>query len=246
MSDQPQGPRATRPPESEGGGGWKWLVGLVLVALIAGGGYLAWKNFAPSQPSSEVASNAAPSTEPTAAPIQTEPLPSDQATQSETTSAETSAPAPEVQTAANTPTHAPSTHHRAAHAAPQPVPLQVIGVTPASVTTDNSDTIIIPGHRPVWTRAPSAYRLSDLYPERALEGGREGEATVHCTIGNSGALHCAQLSETPANSGFGSAALRISRLFRHAPQLSDGSQAAGTPIDLRVVFRMADDPHRHS
>jgi TonB family protein len=116
---------------------------------------------------------------------------------------------------------------------------------PVTATSQDSEEIVVPGaRRPVWARAPSARRLSSLYPERALEYGREGEASVRCTVQNGGALSCVRVSETPAHAGFGHAALRVARMFRHAPQRWDGSAAAGSAINLRVVFRMADDDRR--
>ena len=89
---------------------------------------------------------------------------------------------------------------------------------------------------------PSERHLSALYPQRALERGREGEASLHCTVQDSGALDCVRVEETPG--GFGNAALRVARTLRHAPQLADGSDAAGSPVNLRVVFRIADDQRR--
>src|SRR5688572_428128 len=89
-------------------------------------------------------------------------------------------------------------------------------------------------------KKPSASRrLSALYPERALERGREGEARLHCIVQAGGTLDCERLSETPG--GFGPAALRVARTLRHAPRLEDGSDAEGTPVRLRVVFRMAEE-----
>ncbi|UPT63863.1 MAG: energy transducer TonB [Hyphomonadaceae bacterium JAD_PAG50586_4] len=95
-------------------------------------------------------------------------------------------------------------------------------------------------HRPIWARTPNERRLSALYPERALARGREGEARLTCIVQDGGALDCDRVSETPG--GFGAAAVRVARTFRHAPQLADGSNAIGTPVNLRVVFRIDDDP----
>ena len=93
----------------------------------------------------------------------------------------------------------------------------------------------------MWMRKPSADLLSAAYPNWALERGREGEASIHCRIGNSGALHCVPESEAPAHAGFGAAAMRVARMYRHGPALQDGSRAAGTPVNLRVVFRIDND-----
>ena len=134
---------------------------------------------------------------------------------------------------------------RATQRAANPAPEQTVGVFPASATTEDGEPIIVQAApRPVWRYAPSARRLATIYPERALEDGREGEASVHCTVRSSGALDCIGVSETPANVGFGDAALRATHMFRHAVQRADGSDATGSPVNLRVVFRMADNDRR--
>ncbi|HWA01376.1 MAG TPA: TonB family protein [Caulobacterales bacterium] len=216
-----------------GGGGWKWLAGAAVAALLVGGGYYAYTNSAPQPaPQSELAANA---------PTPAAPIERDVAADETAQDPSDDAALPDASTPA--PATAPASRRAAAHAATS-VPEQIVGVTPASMTTEG-DEIVIPGvRRPIWVRTPSAYRLASLYPERALERGREGEASVHCTVQENGALDCVQVSETPANAGFGNAALRVARTFRHAPQLADGSAAAGTPVNLRVIFRMADE-RRH-
>ena len=56
-----------------------------------------------------------------------------------------------------------------------------------------------------------------------------------------GALDCVRVTETR---GFGNAALRVASTFRHAPQLADGRDAAGTPVNLRVLFRLPPEGRR--
>jgi TonB family protein len=81
-----------------------------------------------------------------------------------------------------------------------------------------------------------------MYPERARARGREGEARLHCIVQAGGALDCERVSATPG--GFGHAALRVARTLRHAPTLADGTDATGSPVRLRVVFRMEDADRR--
>ena len=88
---------------------------------------------------------------------------------------------------------------------------------------------------------PSARRLAAYYPDRLLQRGREGEARLRCTVRAGGALDCARVEETP---GFGTAALRVARTLRHAPQLADGSDAPGAAVNLRVVFRLSEEERR--
>ena len=108
--------------------------------------------------------------------------------------------------------------------------------------TDGEDLVVTAAPRPIWERTPTARRLSALYPERALERGREGEARLHCTVLEGGAPDCARISETPG--GFGPAAERVARTFRHSSTLADGSDATGSPVNLRVVFRIDDNTRR--
>ena len=216
---------------SEGGGGRMRLVlGATVALLLLGAGYFAWKSMAhaPAQDRPEFASD---TTE--APPLQTEQIEQSQGASSGTggASADASTATPRA---------------RAARRA-RPVPEQTIGITPASATTEdpstNSDEIVVTApRRPIWASTPSPRRLSELYPERALERGREGEARLHCIVQAGGMLDCESVSATPG--GFGNAAIRVARAFRHAPRLEDGTDAVGSPVNLRVVFRMANDEHR--
>ena len=61
---------------------------------------------------------------------------------------------------------------------------------------------------------------------------------------NNGALDCAPVSEYPARSGFGGAALRVAHMYRHGPTRRDGTDAIGSPVNLRVVFRIDDNDRR--
>lgn len=222
------------------GGGGKWLLGAIAAAVLLGGGYWAWTNFSPSGNGAQSAydepvQDIAPPPEPLeqyaatddATPLENEP------------SAEAVAVTPAPRASAPTRRRAPAQQIAAAE-----VPEETIGVTPDSVTTEtNSDEIVVTApRRSIWTRTPSARRLSALYPARALERGREGEARLHCTVLASGALDCVRAEETRGE--FGMAALRVARTLRHAPTLADGSDAAGSPVNLRVVFRMEDDARR--
>ncbi len=60
---------------------------------------------------------------------------------------------------------------------------------------------------------PSAADFRETYPIRALANGVEGYVTLLCTITEERKLECAVESETPAEQGFGEAALRLSRLY---------------------------------
>lgn len=234
-SGKPHG--ATTIRASKGGGGGKWLLGAAAAAVLIGGGYFAYKNLGPTtgQNTAETAYNEPYGSEDTrAGPLE------EQSQIAETASTDESG-ATATETRTTTPARR-STPVRTAE-----VPEETIGITPVSATTEStgtdSDEIVVTApRRPIWSDTPSQRRLSALYPTRALERGREGEARLHCVVQNGGALGCETTSATPG--GFGTAALRVARTFRHAPQLADGSDAVGSPVNLRVVFRIADEPRR--
>jgi TonB family protein len=224
--DKPHG--ATEIHASKGGGAAKWIIGAVGAAVLLGAGFVAWKYLSPDQGTTQTAYDDAYA----AGPLE----PSQDITVQSAAAADSAAsPADEDQQASAAPA-------RRSTARPRAVPEQTIGVTPASASTQDSDEIVVTARRPVWAQMPSARRLSAMYPATALERGREGEASLHCTVQDRGALDCVQVSET--SRGFGHAAMRVARTLRHAPTLSDGREAAGTPVNLRVVFRMDEGRRR--
>ncbi|MEZ5957270.1 MAG: TonB family protein [Hyphomonadaceae bacterium] len=221
---------ATTIRASKGGSGGKLLLAAVGAALLLGGGYYAYQKFGAPQDSAQTAYNDSYATDPFDDPLRGPIESTDDASEDQLASAETAAPAPARRSAPRS----------------EPVPEATIGVTPASVTeeevaaaSEGGDIVIIAPPRPIWTRTPSERRLASYYPARALERGREGEARLACTVMDGGSLACDKMSETPG--GFGNAALRVARTLRHAPTRSDGSEAAGTPVNLRVVFRIDDN-----
>lgn len=218
---------------SKGGGASKWLIGAAAAVVLLGGGYFAWQSLgASNQQGPETAYNDEFAPDPLrAGPINAEQDPfADPAGADEAPASAPTAEAP-----------APRATPRAT-ARTQDVPEQVIGVTPASYESESDEIVVTPGRRPIWTRTPTARRLSSFYPARDLERGREGEARLSCTVQANGVLDCTPVSET--SRGFGSAAVRVARTFRHAPHTTDGRDATGTPVNLRVVFRIADNGTR--
>lgn len=213
----------------EGGGAGKWLLGAAAAAIVLlGGGYAAWQTLGPpDRAQSEIAYNDQDSDA-----FYADDLDASDDRLAEPAANETAAPA----AARSTP--APRQTARA------DIPEQTIGVASADAAADfEEDAIIVPGaRRPVWASTPSPRRLSALYPARALDRGREGEARLHCIVQERGRLDCERLEATPG--GFGTAAVRVANRFRHAETLADGSSAIGTPVNLRVIFRIEDDRRR--
>lgn len=211
----------------------KWLAGAAAAAVLVGGGYYAWKNSGPSHGQSEVAENTASFSAPSAGG---ETAPQNHAT------AEKGAAAATTNVLTTPESRARPIKARPARAE---VPEQTIGVSRTHASASQSDELVVKGaRRPVWRYVPSAERLSEYYPAAALDRGREGEASLHCMVGKRGILDCVRVSETPARAGFGVAALQVARTFRHAQLRADGSEAVGTPINLRVLFRMAESDRR--
>lgn len=233
MSGNPHG--ATTIRASRSGGAGKWLILAIAALVLAGAGYLAWTQFGPNAARDQHAFNEYDDY--AEEPLRAGPLaPLD--------AAEDQAP-DEAQPAAQSPRRAAAP---ARVAAAEPVPEATIGVRPISVSSQDtalsneSEEVVVRAPRPVWTRTPSAQRLASLYPARALERGREGEARLRCTIAAGGALDCERAEETRRE--FGVAALRVSRGFRHATTRADGTSAIGAPVNLRVVFQIEDEGRR--
>jgi TonB family protein len=230
--DEPTHGATTIRAAKGGGGGGKLLLGALAAVVLVGGGYFVWKNLTPAQDTTELAYN-----DPYADDsLRAGPVESDDNALASTASTDDSIASPDESEPAPPPARRSATRSA-------PVPEETIGVTPASVTTedaaavqDGGDIVVTAAPRPVWVRTPTERRLTSLYPTRALERGREGEARLQCTVLSGGALDCARVEETPG--GFGNAALRVARTLRHAPTRADGSDAAGTPVNLRVVFRI--------
>ncbi len=228
---------ATTIHASKGGGNaGKWLLGGLAAVVLLGGGYYAWKNTQPAgQSDIQSAYNDGYSSDSTRAG----PLASEDGLRAESASSDESAtPAPAASASRSTAARRSSANTQTAA-----VPEATIGITPVNATTDDTDEVVVTApRRPIWSHVPSQQRLTALYPQQALQRGREGEASLRCTVQGNGELACERVEETPG--GFGSAAMRVAHTLRHAPQLADGSSSAGTPVNLRVVFRMADDERR--
>lgn len=218
---------------SKGGGAGKWLIGALGAAVLAGGGYLAWKNYSPEQNTQSAYND----TYVDDGSYRAGPLPADNDTLADDTASDEPTAAP-----ASSERRAPA---RRAAARTADIPEVTIGVTPVNLSSDESalqdddEVVVNPPARPVWASVPSQRRLTSLYPDRALARGREGEARLQCTVLEGGSLDCARVEET-ANS-FGYAAMRVARTLRHAPTREDGASAVGTPVNLRVVFRLEEE-----
>ncbi len=92
-------------------------------------------------------------------------------------------------------------------------------------------------HHEQWVRLPVAEDMHRVYPPEARRDNVKGRAVMVCGVTAQGRLlDCAVSDETPANYGFGAAALRLAPYFRVGPTTAEGLPTAGGTITVPVVF----------
>lgn len=99
--------------------------------------------------------------------------------------------------------------------------------------------------RPRFLQTPSSQQISDVYPSSAHRRGLSGTANLRCLVRQTGEVgDCEIIDESPANQGFGRAALRLTRYFRlepqspvHWPDLPQAEPWEDIPINLPIQFR---------
>lgn len=92
---------------------------------------------------------------------------------------------------------------------------------------------------PDWSSRPSGDDVARFYPDRAQRLEMSGSVTLNCLVTAKGTVSgCTVLSETPADFGFGEAALKLSRLFRMKPKMEDGQAVEGAVVRIPIAFRI--------
>ncbi|MGQ0531369.1 MAG: hypothetical protein ACT4OF_01590 [Caulobacteraceae bacterium] len=120
-------------------------------------------------------------------------------------------------------------------ALPPPAPVQTANVEPSIIgpSTELRGT----AGSVVWVQRPSARRIADLYPQRALREGVGGRVVLDCRVLGDLSVSCSVVSETPAGAGFGRAALGATSAYRARATLSDGLSAVGSSARIAMNFQ---------
>lgn len=122
-----------------------------------------------------------------------------------------------------------------------PIPPSVTAPDPQTVSTTTTTTA--PPLRTaatgnvLWAARPSASRISDLYPSRALRANVGGRVELDCTVQASLALTCTIARESPADLGFGRSALTAASSYRARPELSNGASSVGARTRIAIQFQ---------
>ena len=113
--------------------------------------------------------------------------------------------------------------------------------TRAPAATPAAEAAAAPAPRvmnPNWLERPTAADLDRVYPPAAKAARLGGRVLMACDVAPDGALtNCVVVSETPADQGFGEAALRLAPRFRMSPLSGEGRPVGGGKVRIPITFR---------
>jgi len=118
-----------------------------------------------------------------------------------------------------------------------PVPLNPPTTAPVETASTRPPPAPVRAGTVSWAQRPSARRIGELYPDRALREGVGGRVELSCTVQGNLSVICSVASESPAGQGFGRAALSASSSYRANAARSDGSSAIGAQTRIVVQFQ---------
>ena len=90
---------------------------------------------------------------------------------------------------------------------------------------------------PRWLAKPSGQDFLKVYPRKAMARRLAGRAVISCSLLATGRLAgCVIAEETPAEGGFGAAALRLAPKFLLSPVDQDGKSVVGGTVRIPLVW----------
>jgi TonB family protein len=96
---------------------------------------------------------------------------------------------------------------------------------------------------PQWVKKPDEATLSQYYPVRAQFRNTDGRAVIECRVLADGKLSsCIVIEQTPADFGFGDAALSLAPHFQLSKYTPSGKLTAGIKIRIPLRFNAKAKP----